>query len=229
MGINVAGGDEPEGEAGKACRRCGTCCKKGGPTLHTEDRVLVEKGRIPLASLFTIRQGEPFFDNIRGGIHSAATDIIKIKNRSRQCSFYSSAEKSCSIYDCRPLECRALQCWDTAEIERIYADNRLTRKDLLEGIEGLWDLVGDHQRRCSYEKLYAYRKGNGCGSGELEKAILEMIRYDDSLRRLVVQKTEMQEKMLEFLLGRPLTDTIGMFGLRLGKDGSRLRLISDAV
>lgn len=228
MDINIAG-DEPEGEEGASCRRCGTCCKKGGPALHAEDRILVEKGWVPLASLFTIRQGEPFFDNIRGGIHPATTDIIKIKNRDRQCSFYKIAEKSCDIYEHRPLECRALQCWDTAEIERVYADSRLTRKDLLDGVEGLWDLVCDHQRRCPYEKLYAYRKGDGGGNRELEKVVLEMIRYDDSLRNLVVRKTAMQEEMLEFLLGRPLIDTIRMFGLRLGKDGSRLRLISDAV
>jgi hypothetical protein len=30
-----------------ACRRCGTCCRKGGPALHREDRHLVVDGLIP--------------------------------------------------------------------------------------------------------------------------------------------------------------------------------------
>jgi Fe-S-cluster containining protein len=28
------------------CIRCGTCCKKGGPSFHLEDKMLIEKGII---------------------------------------------------------------------------------------------------------------------------------------------------------------------------------------
>ena len=39
------------------------------------------------------------------------------------------------------------------EIEKIYAKNRLTRKDLISSIEGLWDLVEEHQNQCGYDML----------------------------------------------------------------------------
>jgi Fe-S-cluster containining protein len=51
------------------CRRCGTCCEKGGPSLHREDRPLVDNGQIPVRHLFTIRRGELAQDNIKGSWH----------------------------------------------------------------------------------------------------------------------------------------------------------------
>ena len=47
------------------CRRCGTCCEKGGPALHGEDRPLVDRGQVPARCLFTIRAGEPVRDDMR--------------------------------------------------------------------------------------------------------------------------------------------------------------------
>lgn len=48
----------------RTCMRCGTCCEKGGPGFHQEDRMLIEKGRIPLKYLYTIRKGEFAYDKI---------------------------------------------------------------------------------------------------------------------------------------------------------------------
>ena len=47
------------------CKRCGTCCKKGGPCFHVEDKMLIEKGVILIKYLYTIRKGEPAYDKIR--------------------------------------------------------------------------------------------------------------------------------------------------------------------
>jgi Fe-S-cluster containining protein len=92
------------------CRRCGTCCRQGGPALHLEDRELVESGKIPMQHLFTIRQGEPAYDNVTGTIAPAVTDIIKLKGArpgSDVCCFYESAGKVCGIYGHRPAPCNA--------------------------------------------------------------------------------------------------------------------------
>ncbi len=62
-------------------------------------------------------------------------------------------EKDARIYNDRPLECRALKCWDTRELEQIYAAKRLTRRDLISNVKGLWDLIEDHQVRCDYIKI----------------------------------------------------------------------------
>ena len=106
-----------------------------------------------------------------------------------------------------------MKCWDTREIEAIYAKDRLTRKDLLSDIEGLWELVKDHQSRCSYEKIKKMLQKQGNNKGAMQKEIVEMIRYDTQLRHLVVKKGGMDCEILDFLFGRPLTVTIKSFGL----------------
>ncbi len=202
------------------CQRCGTCCRKGGPSLHLEDQALVESGKIPLKHLFTIRQGEPAFDNVAGVIAPAVTDIIKLKGLSEGsdvCSFYDAGPKGCHIYADRPAECRALKCWDTQEIESLYNRRRLTRRHLLSRVEGLWEMVQDHQERCDYGYVAELATDMKRMSAEAEpqKKLLELIRYDESLRQITCQKAGLDPEMLPFLFGRPLSFTIRMFQLKL--------------
>ncbi|WDN88334.1 hypothetical protein BuS5_01302 [Desulfosarcina sp. BuS5] len=197
------------------CRRCGTCCKKGGPSLHMEDRELVEGGIIPLKHLFTIRKGEPANDNIRRSIQPADTDIIKIKgqNNTLVCRFFNPEDNICKIYEHRALECRVLKCWDTEEIERIYSKNRLVRKDLISGVAGLWDLVEEHQRRCSYEIIQNFiNRDKSDKKTDSMKGLIEIINYDMHFRHLIIDRGGVDPEMLDFLFGRPLADTMRMFG-----------------
>ena len=48
------------------CKRCGTCCREGGPALHRVDHDLVASGKIPLKDLYTIRKEELARDNVKG-------------------------------------------------------------------------------------------------------------------------------------------------------------------
>lgn len=210
------------------CIRCGTCCKKGGPSFHLEDKVLIEKGIILSKYLYTIREDELCYDNVKESILPAASDIIKIKGQkdSITCIFFNEKENECTIYDNRPLECRALKCWDTREIERIYSKNRLTRKDLISTIEGLWDLVEDHQRRCSYETLKFFIDAlNKDEKDEALKGIFDIIEYDAQIRELVVQKGDLDPEMTDFIFGRPITETIRMYGFKIIKQDDNYRLI----
>ena len=61
------------------CSKCGTCCRKGGPSLHVEDGFLVTQGLIHTRHLYTIRRGELAHDPVRGGLVRVDTDIIKSK------------------------------------------------------------------------------------------------------------------------------------------------------
>ncbi len=204
----------------KNCIRCGTCCKKGGPCFHIDDKFLIETGKIPAKYLYTIRKGERVFDNIKGVFIRASQDIIKIKgtNGSRACCFYDPGAGECKIYDIRPKECRILKCWDTREIEKLYDQNRLTRKDLLENVDGLWDIIRDHHKRCDYmiiENLTASILGD-----EKEKSfkkLREIIQYDMEIRSLVKKQSKTEDDMTEFLFGRPLVATIDTFGIRIRK------------
>ncbi len=196
------------------CILCGTCCKKGGPSFHLADKHLIDKGVILSKYLFTIRKGELAYDNVRQELLPLSSELIKLKgkNDSSTCIFFNEGEKKCEIYKNRPVECKALKCWDTREIEKFYSKNRLTRKDLLFDVEGLWELVNDHQSRCSYEKIKKMLQKQDDSNNDIQKEILEIIRYDTQIRHLVVEKGGMDSEILDFLFGRPLTLTIKSFG-----------------
>lgn len=214
-----------------SCLRCGTCCEKGGPSFHQADRILIEKGLIASKYLFTLRQGELAYDNVRGRLMPTDTDIIKIKakNGRRACMFFDEKTKDCTIYNERPRECRVLKCWDTREIEAIYARDRLTRKDLMSAVEGLWDLIADHQARCDYGTIQnLVKRLNGRGKETARRKLVEIILYDTEIRSLVVSNGGLDPEMLDFLFGRPLIKTLANYGLGVRKEGRGIRIVPAA-
>ena len=206
------------------CRRCGTCCEKGGPCFHREDRMLIETGGIPSKYLYTIRRGEHAFDNVKGCLVPAASDIIKTKGQGNSwaCIFFDTDKKVCSIYDDRPQECRALKCWDTGELEQIYDHNRLSRKDVLSQVRGLWELIEDHQARCDYADIKILIGDIGGPHQErARKKLVEIIQYDAEIRKLVVEKGGLKPEMLDFIFGRPLTETLPGYGIKIRQEGKK--------
>ncbi len=187
-----------------ACVRCGTCCRNGGPALHQDDRRLVIDGVIHTRHLFTIRPGETARDPVRGGLVRAVADIIKIKGceGTWSCRFFDTEAVACRIHADRPLECRALDCRDPSRLEALYREGRLGRADLISGVDGLWDLVADHDRRCDCRHARRLLVQPGAGA---ERELAAMIRYDEELRRLMVCRGGLETDMLEFLLGRSMS------------------------
>lgn len=197
--------------ATQRCSKCGTCCRNGGPSLHLEDRSLVEQGFIHTRHLYTIRRGEPARDPIRGGLVCIDSDIIKIKGSggSWTCCFFDEDSNRCRIYDRRPLECRELACWDTSRIEQVYDRRRLSRSDLLAGIQGLWELIADHEQRCSHEQIQIWLKAKTGPDAETARIRLaEISAYDAEIRRRMVSHGRLEAAMLDFLLGRPVEQAL---------------------
>lgn len=207
------------------CKRCGTCCREGGPALHREDLALVQSGKIPLKDLYTIRRGELARDNVKGALQPVSSELVKIKGtgRSWTCHYYHAESKGCTLYADRPLECRVLNCRDTAAIEAIYDQHRLTRKDLLDAVPHLWDLVAEHKRKCDYRVLaeLAGRLKEGPDQAAADR-LSEMIGYDLHLRALITEKGRPDPTLLDFLFGRPLVDTLPGFGLQAHQKGDKL-------
>lgn len=212
-----------------SCNQCGACCTGGGPVLRTQDERQIKTGKIDISDLYTQRAGELMFNKETLKMEPLATDYIKIKVTAGElrCQFLE-AENKCSIYTHRPFECRAFKCWDSREIEAVYAsDDALTRKDIIGGIEGLWDLVSDHHERCSYKAL-----GEWMHAVDIKKdpdamaKVCEMIAYDRSLRASLADSGRVNEAILDFLLGRPLTTTIVMFNYRIEEEGDGFKLVS---
>ena len=191
---------------------------KGGPSFHYTDKELIDNGSIQASNLYTIRKGELAHDNVKGGLIHVPSDIIKIKgkNNSWACFFYNINGNSCEIYNSRPAECRLLECRNTEAIKEIYSQERLTRKDLLSKVEGLWSLIDDHQKHCSYDKLkelvHELKERN---NDEALKETIDIIKYDHNLRTVIVEKSGIDSLITDFLFGRPLIETIKMFDLKV--------------
>jgi len=216
------------GTSGSDCIRCGVCCEKGGPGFHQADRALIDKGLIPSRCLFTIRQGEMAYDNVRGRLVPVDSDIIKLKGKgdSWTCMFFDEPGKQCSIYADRPLECRALKCWDTRELEKLYAEHRLTRADLMSEVEGLWDLIDSHHRRCDYARIQELIKNLANDpEGDARRELAEIIKYDIEIRELVVSQGGLDPDMLDFLFGRPLAKTLPKYGVKVQQQGRKITLV----
>jgi len=210
------------------CQRCGTCCQKGGPALHRADKPLVDEGILPASCLYTLRCGELARDPISGGLVELPTELIKLKGRNESwtCTFFETGDAQCRIYAHRPLECRSLKCWNTTEFEKIYHSERLSRRDLLENISGLWDLVIDHEARCAYatiKKLVAQLTHTNRDAAV--QMLVEAVRFDTEIRKLVVEKGALDAAMTDFLFGRPLMQTLTMFGLKIEKQNGEYKLI----
>lgn len=201
-----------------SCRRCGICCKKGGPAFHQIDRPLIENGLIQIRYLYTIRKGELVRDPIRGSILPVDSELVKIKSKADEgtCTFYDDLNEKCQIYTDRPIECQLLKCWDTRALEEMYEQDRLSREDLLADVAGLWELAVEHEQRCGYSRMgdlisrlkKEYRK-------HLADEVGAIIAYDNHLRQLVIEKGQIEPETLDFIFGRSLKHTIELFGVRL--------------
>jgi len=202
------------------CQRCGTCCKKGGPALHFEDQQLLDAGSIPLASLYTIRKGELARNNVTGGLICLPIEIIKIKSYpgDSACMYYHDADASCGIYEKRPFECRAMECWNSDKIVALYDQNRLTRELVLEKADWLKDLVDTHESECDLERVQTLVNEREAGDANAASVLMEMINYDFHLRNIVTEKGNISSDMLDFLFGRPLSEIISrQFGVKISK------------
>lgn len=211
---------KPENHQITSCKRCGTCCKKGGPALHVEDQPLIDRGKIPVTSLFTLRKGERAFDNINGGMIQLTEEIIKIKSvpEAADCVYLNQADMSCRIYEHRPVECRTLECWNTGKIKAIYAQTRLTRQLLVQKITWLADLVQTHEHQCSLERIQDLVQDRASDDPAAASRLAEIINYDFHLRHLAAEKGGLPWQMADFLFGRPLADIISkQFGVNVRK------------
>jgi Fe-S-cluster containining protein len=177
----------------------------------------------------TICPGEPVYDNVLGQIRQTENDRIKIQshNDGTSCRYYDKVTRACAIYARRPVQCRVLECWDPVALKSIYDQDHLTRREILGGVPGLWDLVETHARRCDWRentRLATRFRARSQGWQAAEAALLENLRYDKSLRDLVQAQGRPDPLLLPFLLGTPLLQRLRPLKLRLRRTAGRYRL-----
>ena len=222
----LQGGESPRTH----CIRCGTCCMKGGATLHKEDATLFTKGILKASHVYTLRKGE-VVRNIDDTVFVLEQEIIKIKGQGEvwSCIFYDDDQKMCSIYEQRPVECRALKCWDLRGFDEVMAKPCLQRRDLIKPDDGILKIIDNHDQRCAYEALQlAVKELQGPNSSRAVGEILNLLRYDHCMRPLLKEKLKVDPNAMDFFFGRPLTATIQMFGLCVKQEGDGFLLVPTA-
>lgn len=204
-------------EIQKECTRCGTCCAKGGPALHKSDLELYKKGVFQRKDLMTFRRGELVRNNVTGQLEPLQQELVKITRRNEStwtCCFFNVVDRLCFIYNDRPEECKALDCWNPDALQDMYEENRITRFDVLGDNNGYAELVRMHEEKCGYEYLgTVFERMKEDPSAKEE--FLESVRFDMAFRKVVQEKAGVPSADMEFLFGRNLGETVHMFGLRI--------------
>ncbi|NQU15759.1 MAG: hypothetical protein HQ561_16515, partial [Desulfobacteraceae bacterium] len=82
----------------------------------------------------------------------------------------------------------------------------------------LLGLIREHERKCSYKKLDKWVKQIETeGEGAVER-VLELLKFDYHIRPFVSEKLDIDPREMDFIFGRPLTETIPMFGLKVTRE-----------
>ncbi len=197
------------------CKRCGKCCESSSPTLHVSDLHLVKNHHIEWANLYTLRRGERVWDNITNKLSEVPGEMIKVREGDGGvCIYYNQDEKECTIYHHRPAECVALFCEDTTEFFKVYRSPRLTRKDIIHE-PWLERLLEEQESKCPYYKLSDLVSLIRSEGEDAVNRIIELLRFDYEMRLLVHERLGVPECHMDLLFGRPMMESIRVFGLKV--------------
>ncbi len=190
------------------CIRCGTCCRKGGPSLHKEDKKIILAGHIDREHLITIRKGELAFSPLMNRLEPVQKELVKLagKGKAWVCCFFDEKKSACTVYTRRPLECRILKCWDTAELLSVIGQNTLDRFDIISKDDPLLTFIEVHEKECSLEKaegLISALVREKDNAALLEK-LNALVQRDLTLRSQAISKFGLSLEEELFIFGRPL-------------------------
>ncbi|HMK34319.1 MAG TPA: YkgJ family cysteine cluster protein [Desulfomonilaceae bacterium] len=199
------------------CIRCGTCCTKGSPTLHREDIELFTRNILRPVHVMTIREGEPAYSGRTEKVEPAAGEMIKIREKpeTKTCIFFETGDKSCSIYESRPAQCKFQECWNADNAGAIAGREWLSRKNLLEETGSFWEIVTQHEERCSYSEFSRAMARLAATRGQTVQEIVDLLGYDHYVREFVAEKFELDPETMSFFFGRPLSENLRLYGLKL--------------
>ena len=199
------------------CIRCGTCCLKGGPVLHHEDKEILLNGHAGYEHLITIRKGEPAYNPVHGRLEEVPREIVKVvgKGEGWSCGFYHERDNSCIVYEHRFLECRLLKCWDTTEIMRVMGRGTIIRTDIINQDDPIRSVIEAHERECpahEVERLIA-----SASSGSDKKRALtslgELVSKDVYIRSYALSELGLKAEYELFIFGHPLSKLLQNRGL----------------
>lgn len=210
-----------------SCVMCGTCCIKGGPTLHHEDMELIREAVLDLTDLVTLRRGEMAHDPVQEVLTPLSEEIIKIRGKDSTwtCIFYETEGHTCTMYDQRPAECRVLDCHNPSPLAAMYDQDRISRADLLPEGHPLFELIADHDAKCDPHGLTQLAKAARHDDVDAYRELVEKITYDREIRRLAVEKGGLPEESLDFFFGRSIEALLANMGVRVRQGAQGMKLV----
>lgn len=209
------------------CRRCGTCCRKGGPALHAPDLPLFSgPDALDLSLVVTLRAGELVHDQLKGCLAPLASEVLKLRSRpeahgGQGCILLHPADNSCTLYERRPAECRALNCRDTDELAAMYDADRLSRSDLLPAGHGLLAVMAEHEALVPVARIAPLAEDLRRGGQEALDAGAELERMalaDRAFRKALSERAGIGPEYHECFLGRAAGALFAAAGLSLRAD-----------
>ena len=211
--------------AQSTCKRCGECCRQGGPALHARDLGLVRGGKIPISSLITIKKGELTHNPVTGVIQPAGVELIKIAGKGKQweCCYYDE-QKACTIYESRPQACVLLKCWDTKDILDVVEKETLCRFDILGPDDPMIPVIREHDHLCPGADFLYLRDRTSQLSVQQEKELEEQVRDDLRFRTKVTGDFKLKLSEELFYFGRPLFQLLQMSGAVVSESRSGVTL-----
>lgn len=210
------------------CERCGTCCERGGPALHVQDRDLLGRGVVTLADLVTIRQGEIVVDPDSGRPQASEVELVKFQGRDGHwcCRFLDPDSRTCTIYDHRPLACRLLKCWDPADLLALAGKEVLSRFDFIAADDPLLPLVRLHDQQCALPDMIEVAASLD-NPGRRERAMAQlqqMVEKDLLLRTIAIDQFRLSVALELFYFGRPLFQLLIPMGVAIRESETGLSL-----
>jgi len=199
------------------CIRCGKCCTMGSPTLTSHDMDLFVKNVLTPRHVITIRSGEPVYSNVTEQATNTDREFIKIREKphSRTCVFFEDMTKTCAIYDSRPRQCAAQECWNPANYNEIDEEPKLDRKAFLGSTGYFWEVIERHDERCSHAELARLMTRLGATKGQTIDEVVGLLQMDHEVRLRAAERFQLAADTLDFFFGRPLREVVSAYGLRV--------------
>jgi Fe-S-cluster containining protein len=202
-----------------SCIRCGTCCVKGGPTLHHEDKDILRAGYVRHEHLVTIRKGELMFDPRVNALCPTDREMIKIRGKGSRwtCRFFDEANSTCTIYEHRLLECRLLKCWDPAELLSVIGKDTIVRADIINPGDPVLALIAAHEQECPVHEVNELIEGlsTAADNATILARLTHLTRQDQAIRAYAVSELGLSMEYSFFVFGRPLSQILSAHGISI--------------
>lgn len=214
----------------KHCRRCGTCCRKGGPVLRREDLPLVRQGRIRHDQLVAIRIGEQGCNPASGRLEPVPVELLKVRGQGNgwTCLFFTEDGNSCAIHAQRPMTCRLLACWQPEALLATIYQETLQRRDLLNPSDPLLAYIDRQEQECPVSEFNSLLARIAAAGEEADLAPLARLLRDDlALRSDFAGKTGLSLAMELFVLGRPFFSQLAGSGVEWREEQGNIRLLPE--